>query len=163
MHSYTWRIWCLRCWYLFGRHTFPSTHTHTHTHTHTDTHTAGPTAPRLWSVMSGVLLLLLTQGLFGWVFTASPRPSATAVWQESAGEERPLCFPRQALLHTSTLSETHAHTQIWVTRSFLLERQTLTRPSLFQLSTHIHYGTHRFCTNAVIMPRSGAVITYAYK
>lgn len=90
---------------IFTQVTHISLRTHTFTHTHSRSHSA----PSVWSVMSGVLLPLLTQGLFGWVFTASPRPSATAVRQESAGEERPLCFPRQALLRTTTLSETHAH------------------------------------------------------
>lgn len=77
--------------------------------------------------MSGVLLLLLTQGLFGRAFTASPRPSATAVRQESAGEERPLfSFPRQAEKTRMDISYT------------LLERQTQTHPSLFQLAVHTH-------------------------
>ena len=103
--------------------TFPST-----------LHTARP-----GSVMSGVLLLLLTQGLFGRAFTASPhltRPCATAVRQESAGEEpRPLfSFPRQAEKTHMDISYT------------LLERQTQTQPSLFQLDVHTHTHTHTYIT-----------------
>lgn len=57
--------------------------------------------------MSGALLLLLTQGLFSWAFTASPRPSATAARRESAGEERPLGFPRPALhIHAEAQTRT---------------------------------------------------------
>ena len=63
--------------------------------------------------MSGVLWPLLTQGLFGWVFTASPRPSATAVRQESAGEEQPLELPTEgAATHVHADIHTAKYTQI---------------------------------------------------
>lgn len=59
------------------------------------------------SVMSGVLLSLLTQGLFGWAFTASPRPSATTARQGSAGEEQPLSVSG-ITTHIYTERQTHA-------------------------------------------------------
>lgn len=87
-YTQTLHIGRLRHRHLFRWGTFPFTHT------------VSATALCLRGVMSGELLLLLTQGLFAWAFTASPRPSATAVRQESAGEEQRLSFPQEALLHT---------------------------------------------------------------
>lgn len=62
--------------------------------------------------MSGVLLLLLTQGLFSWDFTASPRPSATAVRHESAGGRTASQFPTAGAathIHAETHTHTHRH------------------------------------------------------